>query len=156
MFEYTEELTVYGLTVSDYKTDSNQITGVVDETWNPWGDIKDHQVQDWFDQNKHTTKPNPDYTAPGHGKLVANDLSATLQPKFYSDVDAMKTAVLSDSYISTINTYAAHADYYMSADSKLTIKLFFETEAKRNSWLNAVKDRPSTQFKEPGTVVTVI
>ena len=155
MFEYTEELTVYGLTVADYKEDSNQITGVVDETWNPWGDIKETQVQNWFEQNKYTTKPNADYTAPGHGKLVANDLSATLWPKVYSDVDAMKTAVLSDSYISTINNYAAHADYYMSTDSKLTIKLFFETEAKRNSWLNAVKDRPSTQFKEPGTVVTV-
>jgi hypothetical protein len=151
MYQYTEELEVYGIQATDYKPESLAITGT-----GVGGAITDGDTHDYFTANKYTSKPSLDYSVPGHGKLIGVDLSAVLAKKSWADVNAMKTAVLSDNYISIINTHSSKAEYYLTSNNKLQIKLFFSTEANRNAWLDAVKNRPSDQFKELGTVVTTL
>ena len=153
MYQYTEELKVYGVTVADYITSSNAITGT-----GVGGAVIDGDVANYFEDNKYDLleKPTEDYSVPGHGKLIAQDLSSVLVEKVYETVEAMKTAVLSDDYISTINTHSIKVDYYLVDNNKLQIFMFFDTEAKRNAFLNAIKERPAGQFKEAGTVVTTI
>ena len=156
MYEYTEEITVYqtfnGAPL--YLPDS----GVLTPTAHPetGRDLyTGEQRLDYFNANKYPSKPSSDYTVPEHGKLTGADLSTVFLKKTWSTVEEMKAAVLSDSYIATINTYAAHADYNLQGNlDVLQIKLFFKTETNRNNWLNAVKDRPSSQFKEQSVVVT--
>jgi hypothetical protein len=157
MYEYAEEIIVYQTMNGGplYKTES----GVLTPTTHPVNgrDVyTTEQRLNYFNANKYASKPNTDYTAPGHGKLTGVDLSTVFVKKSWSSAEEMKTDVLSDSYLSTINTYAAHADYYLTENKGLKIKLFFETETARNNWLNAVKDRPSSQFKEQSVVVTTL
>jgi hypothetical protein len=151
MYQYTEELEVFGTTSADYIVSSNAITGT-----GTGGAVTNLDVLNYFEENNYNSKPNPDYTIPGHGKLAGADLSSVLAKKTWADVNAMKSAVLSDSYISTINTYASTAEYYLTIENKLQIKLFFDTETARNNWLNAVKARPSDQFKLAGVTVTTL
>jgi hypothetical protein len=151
MYQYTEELKVYGIQGSDYIKESGAITCTGFE-----GRATAEDVITYFNNSKYATKPNQDYTIPGHGKLIGADLTNVLTRKVWADVDAMKSAVLSDSYLATINTHAAHAEYYLTSENALQIKLYFETEAKRNSWLDAVKDRADSQFKDSTTQRVVV
>jgi hypothetical protein len=151
MYQYTEELKVYGILGPDYIPESGAITGTGFE-----GRVTDTDVLTYFVNNKIDTKPNEDYTTSGHGKLIGADLADVLTRKVWADVDAMKAGILSDSYISTINTHASHVDYSLTNENALRIKLYFETEAKRNSWLNAVKNRPDSQFKDSNIQRVVI
>lgn len=153
MYQYKEQLKVYGITASDYIISSGAITGTGEG-----GAVTDVDVSNYFEDNKYNLleKPTQDYTTPGHGKLIAQDLSSVLVEKVYETVEAMKTAVLSDGYISTINTHTTAVEYYLVDNTKLQIFMFFDTEAKRNAFLNAIKERPSGQFKEAGTVITTL
>ena len=153
MYQYTEELKVYGITTSDYNISSNAITGT-----GVGGAVTDGDVANYFEDNKYDLleKPTEDYTVPGHGKLTAQNLSSVLVEKVYETTEAMKTAVLSDDYISKINTHSTKVEYYLVDNTKLQIRMFFDTEAKRNSFLDSVKARPSGQFKEAGTVITTL
>ena len=154
MFEYTEEFKVYGVTTADlcYTGTPHKITGT-----GAGGAITNIDIENWFEEKKHTTLPDKNYSGPSHAKLEANaDLQSVLVVKHYDDVDAMKSAVLSDGYISTIDTYATRAEYYQTEENKLKIKLYFNTETARTNWMNAIKDRPSGQFKVKGVVVNTI
>ena len=161
MYEYTEEIKVYGTSPSDWLGPKGTITGTGTFTnlTDPWnGLITINDVWTWFENNRYSSKPNEDYTTAGHGKLVGNDLSAHLKIQTWPDAETMKNAVLTDLYISTINAHAVNADYYLTTDNALRIKIYFKTEADRNNWLNTIKDRsPATNwFKDPGVVITTI
>ena len=90
--------------------------------------------------------------------MTAEDQSAVFNRKTYADVDAAKTAIISDSFATVISNNCSTINYTLDSNN-LILDCYFENTTKQGNLLTAlcaVNDTQTTWSKEPGAVWSTI
>lgn len=144
------QIEVYDVTASSgYKSGSNAVTREDEEA------VTDGDCLTYFVNNKY---PDPLPATNGTDKLTAEDQSAVFNRKTYADVDAAKTAIISDSFATIISNNCSTINYTLDSNN-LILDCYFENTTKQGNLLTAlcaVNDTQTTWSKEPGAVWSTI
>lgn len=143
-----EEITVYDITAATgYKAG---LTG----DWNAeLGQevVTDIQCEQYFLTNRYSSLPSKT----GTDSLSAADLTSVFNYKTYADVNAAKSAVLADDYVSWIESNTDSVSYSWS-NGKLKIDMMFADQSAYDTYLTGIKDNNKRSFKFTGPVTATV